>query len=78
MARANDTLFMYIANVKEWKNTEGKIKRILSYSGNWILSYSGNWISKLFVIYRTYEYDKNRFWICIASYNIQYSTTAKK
>ena len=30
MARANDTLFMYIVNVKEWKNTEEKIKRILS------------------------------------------------
>jgi len=45
---------------------------------NIIMSFSDNWISKLFVIYKTYEYDKNRFWIYVASYNIQYSTTAKK
>jgi len=34
MARDNDTLFIYIVNVKEWQNTEGKIKIILSFSGN--------------------------------------------
>jgi hypothetical protein len=33
MARDNNTFFTYIVNVKEWRNTEGKIKRILSYSG---------------------------------------------
>jgi hypothetical protein len=47
MDRANNTFFIYIVNVKEWKNTEGNIKIILSYSGNWI--------STLFVIYKTYE-----------------------